>query len=74
MYKISRNLALFLLKYNILNENKSMIVCKGYAADDCDFVEVGNDDYDSLKDDTNYSEFEIWIKELDLNPVFFEKK
>lgn len=63
MQKITRNLALFLLKNGIINDSKSMIVCKNFANDDGDFVEVVPDDYESLEEDKNYSEFEIWLKE-----------
>lgn len=63
MKKISRNLALFLLRYDVINNKKAIIMCKGFANDDNDFLEVISEDYESLKEDDQYVDFEIWIKE-----------
>lgn len=62
MEKISRNTVLFLLKYDLLDDKKAMIMCKGFANDDEDFLEVVSEDYESLEEDENYTNFEIWLK------------
>ena len=63
MYKrISKGLALFFLQYDLINDTKAVIVCKGFATDDDDFVEVLKEDIFSLKEDTNYKHFEVWLR------------
>lgn len=69
MKKISREVALFLLENNLIDDSKGLIVCKGFADDGvigisggADFVEVMNEDLESLKDDEDYKDFEVWIK------------
>ena len=37
---LSKRLALFFLQYDLINDTKAVIVCKGFATDDDDFVEV----------------------------------
>ena len=59
---ISKEVALFLLKNEIINDDKAIIVCKGFATEDDDFVEVLPEDIESLKEDKLYQDFEIWMK------------
>ena len=42
--KISKQLALFLLYYELIDDAKAEIVCKDFANDDGDFVEVLKED------------------------------
>ncbi len=66
--KISRELALKILKFLLENPNfyfPFKIVCKGYEGGvyfgDDDFVEViASDDYESLLENKTYNEFELW--------------
>jgi len=66
--KISRELALKILKFLLENPNfyfPFKIVCKGYEEGvyfgDDDFVEViASDDYESLLENKIYNEFELW--------------
>lgn len=60
--KISKQLALFLLYYELIDDAKAEIVCKNFANDDGDFVEVLKEDIYSLEDDNEYIDFEIWVK------------
>ena len=60
--KISKRLALFLLHYELIDDAKAEIVCKDFANDDGDFVEVLKEDMDSLNSDEEYVDFEIWTK------------
>ena len=60
--KISKQLALFLLHYKLIDDTKAEIVCKDFANDDGDFVEVLKEDIYSLEDDDEYVDFEIWVK------------
>ncbi|MCK5465898.1 hypothetical protein KAI56_00155 [Candidatus Parcubacteria bacterium] len=60
--KISKQLALFLLHHELINDTKAEIVCKDFANDDGDFVEVLKEDIYSLEDDDEYVDFEIWVK------------
>jgi hypothetical protein len=62
MQKIPREIALFLIKNDLINDKKSMIMCKNFATDDEDFVEVLNEDYECIKEDEEYQKFEIWLK------------
>lgn len=66
MQKISREIALFFLKYDLIDTQKALIVCKDFANDDGDFVEVISEDYDSINDDKDYKEFEIWLRQSKL--------
>ena len=59
--EISKNLALFLLKNRLINPERAVIVCKGFANDDGDFVEVIPEDLSALKEDNEYQHFEIWL-------------
>jgi hypothetical protein len=56
---IPKHIAIWLLASNALTD-KFCIVCKGYATDDDDFVEVIFDDIDNLNEDKSYDQFEIW--------------
>jgi len=60
MNKITKKLALFLLTWNIIDDAQAIIVCKGFATDDDDFVEVTNNDIHTLETNNNYKEFQIW--------------
>lgn len=60
--KIPKQLALFLLHYELINDAKAEIVCKNFANDDGDFVEILKEDIYSLEDDDEYVNFEIWVK------------
>ena len=62
MKKIPRNIALFILKNDLINIGKAVLMCKDFANDDGDFVEVIVDDYESLQYDKEYKNFEIWLK------------
>jgi len=60
--KISKQQTIFLLNYDLIDNSKAEIVCKNFANDDGDFVEVLKEDIHSLNDDREYVDFEIWIK------------
>ena len=60
--KISKQQTIFLLNYDLIDNSKAGIVCKNFANDDGDFVEVLKEDIHSLNDDREYVDFEIWIK------------
>ena len=60
--KISKQTALFLLHHELIDDARAEIVCKDFANDDGDFVEVLKEDMFSLEDNTEYVDFEIWIK------------
>ncbi|MCK5123431.1 MAG: hypothetical protein KAQ87_04805 [Candidatus Pacebacteria bacterium] len=60
--KIPKQAALFLLHYGLIDDTKAEIVCKDFANDDGDFVEVLKEDICSLNDDKEYNDFEIWVK------------
>ncbi|NPV01818.1 MAG: hypothetical protein HPY53_10605 [Brevinematales bacterium] len=63
MYKrISKKLALFFLQNELINDKKAVIVCKGFATDDNDFVEVLKEDILSLEEDAEYKHFEVWLR------------
>ena len=62
MKKLTRDLALFFLKHGLIDTDKAILVCQGFATDDEDFVEVLPEDYESLKEDKDYQAFEIWLK------------
>ena len=57
--KISKQQAIFLLNYDLIDNSKAEIVCKDFANDDGDFVEVLNEDIESLNNDKEYTDFEI---------------
>ena len=60
--KISKDLAIFMLENEIIDNDAGFIVCRGYANDDNDFVEVTKEDVEGIEDDEEYIEFEIWTK------------
>lgn len=60
--KISKEQAIFLLHHGLIDDSKAEIVCKDFANDDGDFVEVLKEDIYSLNDDKEYVDFEIWVK------------
>lgn len=55
--KVSKQLAIELLKNKSLRDN-ARIMCRGFANDYGDWVEVCHDDVDSLD---GYNDFEIWF-------------
>jgi hypothetical protein len=72
--KISKKLAIQILKY--LNKYKNfyfpfMVVCKGYATEDNDFVEVEPCEWKIIKEDESYQVFELWenLQNLDKNTL-----
>ena len=75
--KISRDLALKILNYQIQNPKfyfPFLVMCKGYGAgtDDEDFLEVvPKDDYEDLLEDSTYDTFELWenLQNLDLQTI-----
>lgn len=60
--KISKEVALFCLKNDIIKDSKTVLVCKDFANDDGDFVEVLSEDVWVLEEDNEYQNFEIWLK------------
>ncbi|MDD3646134.1 MAG: hypothetical protein PHH06_01870 [Candidatus Gracilibacteria bacterium] len=61
--KISRELALIILKY--LNDNPKfyfpfMVVCKEYSPEDDDFVEIEPNEWETIEKDEIYKTFELW--------------
>lgn len=67
--KISRELALLILRYLLENKDFNFpfkIMCKGYRNDqiffkDNDYAEIiPEDDYDNLLTDNTYNDFELW--------------
>ncbi len=73
--KISRELALKILKYLLENRDFNfpfVIMCRGYGTEDGEFVEiVPEDDYEKILTDKNYDDFEIWenLQNLDKNTL-----
>jgi hypothetical protein len=61
--KISRDLAIKILKY-LDRHNKFyfpfLVMCKEYTEEDDDFVEIGADEWKSIKEDEKYQTFELW--------------
>ena len=72
---IDRNLALQIIKYLLDNPSfyfPFLVMCKGYAVDDDDFVEImPEDDYENLLEDSRYTTFELWenLNYLDLQTI-----
>jgi hypothetical protein len=60
--QIPKQLALWLISNELIDPAQGLIVCKGFATDDGDFVEVLPEDLDALYADDDYNEFEIWLK------------
>lgn len=63
--KIKRKTALKILKYQFKHRKFNIpfsIMCKNYASEDNDFVEIWTDDYDSINEDKSYTNFELWLK------------
>lgn len=61
--KISRELAIQILKYCFENPNfyfPFMVMCKEYTPEDYDFVEVCPWEWESILDDEIYQTFELW--------------
>lgn len=57
--RISRDVALYLLAHDCVDDAKVSIMCKEYGEDD-DWVGVGNDDVEVMLDDESYQTFELW--------------
>ena len=62
--QLRKEQAIWLLANEIIDPAQALIVCKGFATDDEDFVEVLKEDIDALTDDDDYDEFEIWLISL----------
>lgn len=65
--RIPKKTALFLLRHELLDPEKAIIVCKDYANDDGDFVEIMKEDIDDEWDewlaDKEYTWFELWLRD-----------
>jgi len=61
--QLTKEQALWLLANEVIDPAQAIIVCRGFATDDDDFVEVLPEDLDALYSDDSYNEFEIWLKD-----------
>jgi len=61
--RISRNLAIIILKY-LYDHPKFyfpfLVMCKEYSPEDYDFVEIGVEELWNIEDDLIYQTFELW--------------
>ncbi len=61
--KISRELAITILKYLYNNPNfyfPFLVVCQEYTPEDDDFVEIEPEEWENIEEDEIYQTFELW--------------
>lgn len=60
---ISRELAIKILKYLDMHKNfyfPFLVMRQEYSLEDCDFVEVGTDEWKAIEKDDRYQKFQLW--------------
>ena len=60
--KITKTQANFLLQNDLLRCSVAMIVCKDFANDNGDYVEISAKEIKGIINDEEYFDFEIWVK------------